>query len=77
MKPIQRKLLGGIAAFLTIVAVAELAAYAQAPKPTAAPAATKPTAAALAQSAAAASADREQIWNSPSMLRAALGSKSI
>ena len=70
MKPIQRKLLGGIAAFLTIVAVAELAAYAQAPKPIAAPATTKPAATAPAQSPIATSADREQIWNSPSMLRA-------
>jgi hypothetical protein len=73
MKPDQRKILGGLAAFLTICAVAELAAYAQAPRPTkttAAPATTSPTAAATAQSAAATNAEREQIWNSPNMLRA-------
>jgi hypothetical protein len=73
MKPNHRKIFGGIAAFLTICAVAELAAHAQAPrpiKPAAAPAATVPTAAAPAQSSADVSAQREQIWNSASMLRA-------
>jgi hypothetical protein len=72
MKPTQLKLFGGLAAFLAIAATAELATYAQTPKPTkpaATPAATT-AASPAAHSSASTDADREQIWNSPSMLRA-------
>ena len=74
MTPNQRRIFGGLAAFLTIFALAELAARAQAPRPTTkpavTPAATTPSTVAPAQSTADVNAQREQIWNSPTMLRA-------
>ena len=85
MQSSQLKTLAGIAAFLCALVAAELVGQAQNPRPqngmpqngTTQPGASQSAIQSNAKPAAPAAAlTREQIWNSPNMLRARAGSKN-